>query len=286
MHRIPVTLSIAGNDSSGGAGSAADVKTMSALGCYAAPVLTAFTVQNTLGVAASTALDAAIVRAQIDAVAGDFDIAATKIGMLANASIVHVVADAVAQHSLTPLVLDPVLVSTSGHVLLADDAIDALVSRLLPRATLLTPNAAEAARLSGLPVTSHDQARRAIAALVDLGARAVLLKGGHLPRVRGEDGDWYCVDLLWDGDAFSEVRGLFIDTPHTHGTGCTYASAIAAGLARGHGLIGAVRIARRYLNGAIANSLAIGQGRGPVDHFWYLEPGVEPWSRVSAGADD
>ncbi|MGA1183279.1 MAG: bifunctional hydroxymethylpyrimidine kinase/phosphomethylpyrimidine kinase [Ilumatobacteraceae bacterium] len=286
MHRIPVTLTIAGSDSGGGAGIQADIKAMSALGCFATSAITAITAQNTRGVSAVQVLAPELVRAQIDAVAGDFDLKAVKTGMLGDVATVEVVADAVQRHDLLPLVVDPVMIAKGGDALLADAAVAAVQERLLPYATLVTPNAPEAARLVGFPVEDLDSARAAAEALVAMGPRAALVKGGHLPARRDEDGDPLLVDVLFDGERMVEIVAPRHDTPHTHGTGCTYAAAIAAMLARGHGLVGAVRLARRYLGGAVAHGLAIGGGIGPTDHFFFLEPGAEPWIRATASADD
>lgn len=286
MPTLPVTLSIAGSDSGGGAGIQADLKAMSALGCFATSAITAITAQNTRGVTQAQLLDPALIRAQIDAVASDMRIAATKTGMLGSVAVVEAVAAAVDAHGLVPLVVDPVMIAKGGDALLADDAVDAVVRELLPRATLLTPNAHEAERLSGVEVRDLDGAHRAIARLAELGARAVLLKGGHLPARRDPADGLFLVDLLWDGHDVVEVVAPWHPGGHTHGTGCTYAAAIAALLARGHGLRGAVRIARRYLGGAIRHGLAVGEGIGPTDHFWFLEPGEEPWMRATASTDD
>lgn len=286
MFRLPVTLTIAGSDSGGGAGIQADLKAMSALGCFATSAITAITAQNTRGVSAVQILAPALIRAQIDAVADDFTVKAVKTGMLGDVASVRVVAEAIRHHELLPLVVDPVMVAKGGDALLADAAVDAVKEELLPQATLVTPNAPEAARLVGFPVATLDDARAAAEALVAMGARAALVKGGHLPPLQDEEGETLLVDVLFDGQRMVEIAAPRHDTPHTHGTGCTYAAAIAALLARGHGLAGAVRLARRYLGGAIAHSLAIGHGIGPTDHFYFLEPGAEPWTRASASADD
>ena len=286
MPVLPVTLSIAGSDSGGGAGIQADLKAMGALGCFATTAITAITAQNTCGVSRVQLLEPSLVRAQIDAVASDMRIAATKTGMRGSTALVEVVAEAVDAYGLTPLVVDPVMIAKGGDALLADDAVSAVLSLLLSRATLLTPNAHEAERLTGVEVRDLDGAHRAIAKLAEMGARAVLLKGGHLPAQRDPDDGLFLIDLLWDGHDVVEVVAPWHPGGHTHGTGCTYAAAIAALLARGHGLRGAVRIARRYLGGAIRHGLAVGEGIGPTDHLWFLEPGEEPWMRATASTDD
>ena len=286
MPVLPVTLSIAGSYSGGGAGIQADLKAMGALGCFATTAITAITAQNTCGVSRVQLLEPSLVRAQIDAVASDMRIAATKTGMLGSTALVEVVAEAVDAYGLTPLVVDPVMIAKGGDALLADEAVSAVLSLLLSLATLLTPNAHEAERLTGVEVRDLDGAHRAIAKLAEMGARAVLLKGGHLPARRDPDDGLFLIDLLWDGHDVVEVVAPWHPGGHTHGTGCTYAAAIAALLARGHGLRGAVRIARRYLGGAIRHGLAVGEGIGPTDHLWFLEPGEEPWMRATASTDD
>ncbi len=285
MASLPVTLAIAGSDSGGGAGIQADLKVMSALGAFATSAVTAITAQNTVGVQAVSLLAPALVRAQIDSVATDMRVAAVKTGMLGSAEIVREVAAALDHHALRPLVVDPVMLAKSGDPLLADDAVSAVIELLVPRAALLTPNAPEAARLTGLRVENHDDAERAIAALAALGARAVLLKGGHLPARRDPDDGLFLVDLLWDGHEVIEIAAPWHPGGHTHGTGCSYAAAITALLARGFPLRSAVRIARRYLDGAIRRGLEIGAGAGPTDAFFFLDPGEMPWLRMHPGAD-
>jgi hydroxymethylpyrimidine/phosphomethylpyrimidine kinase len=255
-------LTIAGSDSGGGAGIQADLKTFAAYGIYGASALTAVTAQNTVAVTAVQLLPAALVRAQIDAVLSDLGADAIKTGMLGSAELVRCVADAIT--ALThppPVVVDPVMIAKSGHTLLDSDAVIALRERLLPLATLLTPNAPEAAALTGHEVHSLATAREAALRLHALGPRAVLVKGGHLP---GDE----IVDLLYDGHHVHELRGPRVPGPHTHGTGCTLASAIAAGLALGATLEAAVADARAYVAGAIAHAPRLGRGHGPLDHGW------------------
>ena len=256
---MPIALTIAGSDSGGGAGIQADLKTFHAFGVFGTSVITAVTAQNTLGVDAIHAVPLETVREQIASVVDDLRPAATKSGMLATRSLVEAVADAVEAQHLTPYVLDPVMVATSGHRLLERDAEEALADRLLPLADVVTPNLPEAEILVGHVVRTPDDMRRAAAALVEQGAGAALVKGGHL------DGD--VIDILHDGRAVHEWRRPRIDTPHTHGTGCTLSAAIAAGLALGLPVPRAVERATRFIGRAIATAPGLGSGRGPVNHF-------------------
>ena len=261
----PIGLTIAGSDSGGGAGIQADLKTFSALGVYGASAITALTAQNTRGVQAVHDVPADFVARQIDSVFCDLAVSAVKIGMLSNTQVIAAVADRLSAHARTiPVVLDPVMVATSGDRLIRDDAVAALRETLLPRADLITPNLPEAAVLLGEAVARDEaeaeaQARR----LVALGARAVLIKGGH-------GGGESSTDHLVTADGASRrFRAKRIATRNTHGTGCTLSAAVAAGLARGLGLADAVAAAKAYLTAAIgaADRLAIGSGHGPVHHF-------------------
>ncbi|MFL6666470.1 MAG: bifunctional hydroxymethylpyrimidine kinase/phosphomethylpyrimidine kinase [Burkholderia ambifaria] len=263
-HPIPNVLTIAGSDSGGGAGIQADLKTFSALGAYGASVITALTAQNTCGVSGVHAPDAAFVTAQLDAVFDDIRIDAVKIGMLANAAIVHAVADALRRYAPRFVVLDTVMISKSSHALLAPDAVDALRDALLPLATLVTPNLPEAAALLGdTPATTEDDMVRQGQALLQTGANAVLMKGGHLPDAATSP-DW-----LVDAAHAVRLGGTRVPVSNTHGTGCTLSSAIAALLPQRPDLESAVRDAKVYLTGAIAASgqLDVGHGVGPVHHF-------------------
>lgn len=253
-------LTIAGSDSGGGAGIQADLKTFAAFGVYGTSALTAITAQNTRGVRSAVPLDPALVVAQIDAVASDFDIAATKIGMLANTAIIDAVADALLRLSLPSIVLDPVMVAKGGDHLLEPSAVDALRDRLIPMAAVLTPNVSEAEVLTGLTITSVEDQRAAAARLIGLGARIVVVKGGHL--------SGRAVDVWHDGVRFVELEAERVDTPHTHGTGCTFSSAIAACLALGHDPEDAARRAKAYVTGAIRHAPGLGHGHGPLHHFW------------------
>ena len=252
-------LTIAGSDSGGGAGIQADLKTFAAFGVFGLSAITAVTAQNTLGVVDVWPVPAHIVAAQIDAVVTDLGAGATKIGMLATADTVDAVAAAIARHALGNVVLDTVFMSTSGAPLLEADGVDRLRQVLLPLATLVTANVAEASALTGLPITTVAEARAAAAALRALGARAVIVKGGHL--------DGPPIDVLDDGRGVIELTAERIGTAHTHGTGCTFASAIAARLALGDPLADAARAAKDYVTRAIAHAPGLGHGRGPLAHF-------------------
>lgn len=258
-----IALTIAGSDSGGGAGIQADLKAFSALGVYGASVITAVTAQNTQAVTAVHGIPLDVIAAQIEAVLDDLTVDAIKIGMLATPEIIATVADGLAGHQI-PMVLDPVMVAKSGDRLLADNAVDALRTRLIPTATLLTPNLPEAAVLNGQPEADGTDTMLAQGrALLDLGAGAVLMKGGHA------DGE-ICTDLLLTRNAEPLwLKARRIETRNTHGTGCTLSASIAAGLAKGLALPEAVAAAHAYLHEAIcaADTLDIGSGHGPVHHF-------------------
>ena len=264
----PRALTIAGSDSGGGAGIQADLKTFSALGVYGTTALTAVTVQNTRGVSGYEPVSPEVVGAQIRAVATDIGVDAAKTGMLASADIVRAVADAVEETGIGNLVVDPVFVSKHGHALLAPDAVGALRGRILPLATIVTPNLPEAAGLADMEVRTREDMRRAAEALLLLGPRAVLIKGGHLEEDGGE-----AADLFADASRQEWVSAERVDTPHTHGTGCTLSAAIAAHLARGADLVEAVRAGKSFVTEAIRHALALGTGIGPVDQLWSIPPG-------------
>jgi hydroxymethylpyrimidine/phosphomethylpyrimidine kinase len=251
-------LTIAGSDSGGGAGIEADIKTISALGAYALTCITAVTAQNTRGVAAVHTLPADFVRLSIETVLSDIGADAIKLGMLANADIIRAVADTLPEG--LPLVLDPVMVATSGAVLLPDDAISALRDRLIPRAAIITPNLPEAQKLTGLPVGTEDEKIAAGQALLAMGAAAALIKGGH------GSGD-ILTDYLVTPAGVEPISRPRLATRNTHGTGCTLASAIATGLAQGMNLSAAVTRARQYLHAAIQAAPDFGQGHGPINHL-------------------
>lgn len=258
----PIALTIAGSDSGGGAGIQADLKAFSALGVYGASVITAITAQNTKAVTAVEGVSLPVIAAQIDAVLSDLNVGAIKIGMLATPEIIETVAASLSGFD-GPVVLDPVMVAKSGDALLQDDAVGALVEKLLPRATVLTPNLPEAARLLGAEATEDDDALvRQGKALLALGPGAVLMKGGHA------SGDT-CHDHLVSASGVQRFSAKRVATKNTHGTGCTLSSSIAAGLAKGLGVDQAVAEAHAYLAAAIlaADTLTIGSGHGPVHHF-------------------
>jgi hydroxymethylpyrimidine/phosphomethylpyrimidine kinase len=259
-------LAIAGSDSGGGAGIQADIKTITMLGAYAATAITALTAQNTLGVHGIHMVPPAFVHRQIAVVLDDIGADAVKTGMLGDAATIEAVAAALAQHAPgVPLVVDPVMVAKGGASLLQPAAIAALTQLLLPNATLLTPNLPEAEALTGLAIPDAGAMRRAAAALLRLGVPAVLLKGGHLP---GDE----VVDLLATADGFEAFAAPRIASRHTHGTGCTLASAIATGLAQGMTLRDAVLRARAYVRSAIAAAPGIGKGHGPLNHYVRMSP--------------
>ncbi len=258
----PRALTIAGSDSGGGAGIQADLKTFSALGVYGMTAVTAVTVQNTKGVSDYEELAPHMVADQIRSVATDIGVDAAKTGMLASTKIVHAVADAVQETGIGNLVVDPVFVSKHGHPLLAEDAVGALRDRMVPLAMLVTPNLLEASGLVGFPVETREDMRRAAHALLELRVRAVFVKGGHL------SGATTAADLFVDAEREEWLEVERIDTPNTHGTGCTLSAAIAARLACGDPLLDAVRAGKAFVTEAIRHALAIGQGIGPVDQLW------------------
>jgi hydroxymethylpyrimidine/phosphomethylpyrimidine kinase len=253
-------LTVAGSDSGGGAGIQADLKTMLALGVHGMSVITAVTAQNSTGVQGYWEIAPEGVDAQLCAVIDDIGIDAVKTGMLASPELVAVVADRL-RGTEAPLVVDPVCVSKHGDPLLVESAVEAIVERLLPIATVVTPNLPEVARLTGLEVTDRAHQRKAAVGLLALGPKWVLVKGGHLA-------DGPAVDLLTDGETWLELTSERIDTVHTHGTGCTLASAVASYLALGRSVPDAVHGAKDYVTGAIAGGFALGAGIGPVDHGW------------------
>jgi len=258
-----IALTIAGSDSSGGAGIQADLKTFAALGVYGASAITALTAQNTQGVSGIHDVPPDFIVAQIDAVFSDLDVGAVKIGMLSRAPAIEAIGAALDRHRAKNTVLDPVMVAASGAQLLADDAIATLRKVLIPRALLITPNLPEAAALTGTPMAKDEAGMAAQARqLLQAGARNVLIKGGH-----GEGAD--SVDLLMGADYDERLAAPRHPTRNTHGTGCTLSSAVAAGLAKGLDLVAAVRAAKSYVTAAItaADRLAIGHGHGPLHHF-------------------
>jgi hydroxymethylpyrimidine/phosphomethylpyrimidine kinase len=262
-----VALTIAGSDSSGGAGLQADLKTFASLGVYGLSVATAITAQSTVGVVQAQALPADLVTAQIEAVAGDIEAHAAKTGMLGNAAIVEAVAAAIKELELPFVVVDPVLASSRGDRLLDDDGMQMLCTELLPLAHVVTPNVPEAEALSGKRIESGEDLKDAARRIHDMGAAAVLITGGHRPQ-RLEHRSPEVVDVLFDGHHFLEFHTARIDTSGTHGTGCTFAAAVAAYLALGRPLGDAAERAQRYVAAAIRNRLEIGHGQGLLNHFW------------------
>ncbi len=256
-----IVMTIAGSDSGGGAGIQADLKTFAACGVWGVSAIAAITAQNTTGVSASLPLPVDIITAQMEAIASDMRIDAVKTGMLATSEIVTAVAEGLRRLSLTMVVVDPVMVAKSGARLLQDDAVKAVREQLLPRAMVVTPNAEEAEVLASIAVRTTAAAREAARRIHLLGARAVIVKGGHIP---GDD----VVDVLFDGHEYTEFRSGRIESRNTHGTGCTFAAALAANLARGRNLAEATRRAKEYVEGAIRAGHAIGHGVGVLDHFW------------------
>lgn len=259
-------LTIAGSDPGGGAGVQADLKTFTAFEVFGMSAITAVTVQNTLGVSGVTGMAPLLVSAQIDAVLEDIGADAVKLGMLSSAPIIKTVAGRLKAHKVKNLVLDPVMYAKSGHALLAEKAEGALIEELLPLALIVTPNAPEAGKLSGIKVNDMAGARKAARAIHALGPAWVLVKGGHL-------GGKICQDLLFDGQEFTVFSYPRLATRNTHGTGCTLSAAIAACLALGMGPRRSVEEAGVYVAGAIRNSFNLGGGHGPLNHFWRAHAG-------------
>lgn len=264
---IPVALTIAGSDSGGGAGIQADLRTFAFHCVHGTSAITCVTAQNTLGVNRVDALLPEAVVAQIEAVVSDIGVGAVKTGMLLNSGIMVAVADCLADLSLRAIVLDPVMVSRTGVQLIDDAAISTLRDRLIPLAAIVTPNRYEAQILSGLEVSTLDEMKAAARRIYELGAATVLVKGGGL------GGTLRSVDVWFDGCELEVLDTETVETPHTHGTGCTLSAAIAANLATGENLGSAVRLAKAYLTQALKHALAIGQGQGPVGHYFKLLDG-------------
>ena len=263
----PRAMTIAGSDSGGGAGIQADLKTFAALGVYGTSALTAITAQNTVAVTDVHEIPPSTIAAQIDAILTDIGADAVKTGMLSSSAIIECVADSLRRHSALPgvsrLVVDPVMVAKSGDSLLRQEAVSALKELMVPLAAVVTPNIPEAETLTGLSITSDEDMREAARRIVGMGARAVVVKGGH------REGP--ATDLYHDGDSFREFTAPRFDTANTHGTGCTFASAVAAGLAQGLNTEDAVGQAKEYVTEAIRASFPIGGGHGPLHHFWAAE---------------
>jgi hydroxymethylpyrimidine/phosphomethylpyrimidine kinase len=274
--QLPRALTIAGSDSGGGAGIQADLKTFAALGVYGMSALTAITAQNTVGVQGVVELPADFVGLQIDVVLTDIGADAVKTGMLSNSEIIGVIAAKMQEYRVDNLVVDPVMVAKSGDPLLRPEARQALIERLIPLAKVLTPNLQEARVLTGLEIDSLAAMKEAARAIQRLGARNVVVKGGHLP------GSPESIDVLYDGHDFTEFAAPRLATKNTHGTGCTFASAIAAGLAKGQSVPEAVGAAKAYLTAVLRASvdLHLGQGHGPLNHFALLHSSPTAKSRL------
>ena len=262
MRTGPTAMTIAGSDSGGGAGVQADLKTFAARGVYGTSTLTAITAQNTKGVAAVHEIPTEMITAQINAVLSDIGADAVKTGMLASSPIIQCVVSELQRRPVPWLVVDPVMVAKSGDRLLWEDAIEALKTLLVPLASVITPNIPEAETLTGMKIESDAQVREAAEKFIAMGAKSVVVKGGH------REGP--ATDLFFDGSSFHEFTSTRIETANTHGTGCTFASALAAGLARGLSLLEAVGLAKDYVTEAIRTSFPVGQGHGPLNHFYKL----------------
>lgn len=260
---LKVALTIAGSDSSGGAGIQADLKTFQALGVYGMSAITAVTVQNTRKVYAVQEIDPQIVHDQITCLFDDITIHAVKIGMVSSVGLIRAIAEALKNVPKPHVVLDPVMISKSGYDLLRQDARRALIELLFPLADVVTPNIHEAEVLVGNAIANQEQMADAARKIIQLGAAKAVVKGGHLA------GD-QAIDILYDGRSIHQLASPRLSTSHTHGTGCTFSAAIAACLAKGAGFLNAVEQAKRYITGAIAHSLDIGKGHGPTHHFYDL----------------
>lgn len=266
----PKALTIAGSDSGGGAGIQADLKTFAALGVYGSSVITAITAQNTVGVTAVHEIPTEVVAAQLDAVMSDIGADAAKTGMLSSPEIVRTVADGVRRHGIERLVVDPVMVAKSGDRLLREEAVEAVKTALLPVAYVVTPNLPEAEVLTGQSIQTEADMEEAARAIHAMGPQIVVVKGGHL------EGD--PVDVIYDGATFERLRMPRVDTPHTHGTGCTFAAAITARLAAGRPPLTAIAEAKEYLYQALLHAYRVGAGHSPVHHFHAL------WHSTEAAA--
>ena len=262
---VPRALTIAGSDSGGGAGIQADLKTFTAFKVFGMSVITAVTAQNTTSVLGIQNLSPETINLQIDAVVNDIGVDAVKIGMLSTKEIVSSVSDKIREYQIKNIVLDPVMVTSGGEPLIDSDAKATLVNELLPKTYILTPNIPEACLLTGLKINSVEDMKKAAEIIKKLGPENVLIKGGHL------DKSEEAIDILYGGSDFHEYKTERINTKNTHGTGCTYSAAICAGLAKGLSIMEAVRDAKNYINHAIKNSFDLGNGHGPLNHFWNIK---------------
>lgn len=264
-------LSIAGSDTGGGAGIQADIKTITALGGYATTVITALTAQNTLGVQSILEVPASFVGQQIDAIMTDIGTNAVKTGMLVNKDIVDVVSLKIKEYNIKCVVVDPVMISKNGKRLLSTDAVNALISQLFLLSFLVTPNIPEAEHLSGLKIKTISKAEKAAKCIHQLGPQNVLIKGGHAGKSWDVKNEGKVIDVLYDGKSFEYIEGEYIPTKNTHGTGCTYASAIATHLAKGFGLKEAVVQAKKFVTLSIRKSFNPGKGYGTLDQFGAIQ---------------
>ena len=269
VKNVPVVMTIAGSDSGGGAGIQADLKTFAAHGVHGTSAITAITAQNTLGVTAVQEVDLDVIAAQIDAVVEDMHPVAVKTGMLSSPDIVRLVAEKAKEHGCQTLVVDPVMVASSGAKLLRDEAVETYRTELLPLATVTTPNLPEATELTGIEIGSGNDARDAARAIHGLGVQYVIVKGGHMES-SGES-----LDLLYDGDAFIEFGLPWIETTSTHGTVCTFASALTAQLALGRDIESAFRDAKKFVWEAMKAAYPVGQGHGPLNQMWRMPPAAD-----------
>lgn len=275
-NRVPIALTIAGSDSGGGAGIQADIKTFSSLGCYAASVITAVTAQDTKRVYDFVEMTPEFVAKQIDAVMNDIGAEAVKTGMLASAPIIETVAERLKHHGVTNLVVDPVMVAKGGDKLLHDSAVKALKDRLLPLALVVTPNIPEAEVIVGRKLTNWEEIKDAAREIHEMGAANVVIKGGHY------EGELTATDILYDGKGYRDFAVGWVQTTSTHGTGCTFASAIAALLAKGENVPTAIAGAKAFVTKALQEAYPIGSGHGPVHHFYrYWRPMMSKQGEVS-----
>lgn len=264
---MKTALTIAGSDSGGGAGIQADLKAFSAQGVFGMSVITAITAQNTLEVRGVQNIDLSMIQAQIETVFDDIPVDAVKIGMLSSADVVRTVAETLGKYDAPHIILDPVMISKAGHHLLQAEAIEALKDVMIPLATMITPNVPEAEVLTGMKIVTTEDMETACRKMHALGAKSILLKGGHLTTDPN--------DLFYDGETFYWYPGKRIETKNTHGTGCTLSSAITANLAKGASLTEAIEIAKAYITEAIKQSFDLGKGHGPVHHFYEFYPSTK-----------
>lgn len=267
---LKTALTIAGSDSGGGAGIQADLKAFSAQGVFGMSVITAITAQNTVEVRGVQNIELAMIASQIEAVFDDIQVDAVKIGMLSSADVVNIVAKTLEKYAPKQIILDPVMISKAGHHLLQEEAIEALKTVMIPMATMITPNIPEAEVLTGMKIVTRKDMEEACRKIYALGAKTVLLKGGHLANDPN--------DLFFDGEDFYWYEGKRIETKNTHGTGCTLSSVITANVAKGYSLLEAVGIAKEYITNAILHSFNLGNGHGPVHHFYQFDESLKEGS--------